>query len=739
MVLTVSNFANSFLMSFNSAASVQAPAATASTPVISSPSAAAPTGPRPRRQFRGDIQAMRAFAVGCVFLNHLWPERLTGGFIGVDVFFVISGFLITTHLLSSLLDRGGLRLRDFYARRIRRLLPMAFLVLAVSAAGVAAFLPVQRWRPNFVELFFSAVYGENLYLVHQAVDYHAANQDTSIAQHYWSLSVEEQFYIVWPLALVAGVWLCRRFFPTRLRLALGLLLASGAGASLAYSVSFTASHQAQAYFFTPVRVWEFAAGGLVAVAAPALTRLLRAAVWVRLPLAGAGWIAMVAAAWIFSPHMAFPGWVALLPVGGAAAVLIAGLGGKVPLLDPLTSLAPVRWLGDVSYSVYLWHWPLIVLAPAVLDAEVRWWHKLAIGIIALILAGLSKPLVEDWGLRTGLLNKSLWRAFAFMLGGMALAAAGAWGGGRLADHLASAESRRLAEFLATDCAGPGALDPANNCPNKLGKPHSVTLGEESIYYRYPDECRREELPHQYEKFSGKLICDYRPDPQAPVDGNQVLMLLGDSHADQWSGPLIEIARARQLRFEALIVAGCPVRQLSDAEHETQTYLWGQNCADASRTVIAEVAKTKPARLVYSLYAKEEPLAPEGDQQTLYNESLGGTWRQLIADGVGEVFVIADVPYNHEVRDLNCYSQRENPAVDCRVERGKALAADPLPGTVPAAADPRVKLVDFTDAFCDAEYCYQVAGEMLVYFDQTHLNKQYALKLRPRLERALFGQ
>ena len=155
-------------MSFDSDASVQAPAATASAPTVSSP---APAGPRPRRQFRGDIQAMRAFAVGCVFLNHLWPERLTGGFIGVDVFFVISGFLITTHLLSSLLDRGGLRLRDFYARRIRRLLPMAFLVLASSAVGVVTFLPIQRWRPNFAEIFSSAVYGENLYLVHQGAVY----------------------------------------------------------------------------------------------------------------------------------------------------------------------------------------------------------------------------------------------------------------------------------------------------------------------------------------------------------------------------------------------------------------------------------------------------------------------------------------------------------------------------------------------------------------------------------------
>lgn len=151
---------------------------------------------------RADIQALRAFAVMAVVINHVWPLGLQGGFIGVDVFFVISGFLISSHLLKSTLTSGRIPLTQFYARRIRRLLPAAFIVIAVSFLATWLWLPLHLQVINYRELFASAAYTENLYLALKAVDYHAAGQASSLAQHYWSLSVEEQFYFLWPLLLM---------------------------------------------------------------------------------------------------------------------------------------------------------------------------------------------------------------------------------------------------------------------------------------------------------------------------------------------------------------------------------------------------------------------------------------------------------------------------------------------------------------------------------------------------------
>ena len=218
---------------------------------------------------RTDVQALRAIAVGAVVLNHLWPNRLPGGYVGVDVFFVISGFLITSHLLKELLSTGRVRLATFYARRVRRLLPAALLVLAVSAVAVWAFLPYTAWSRSAQEIAASAFYVENWALAARSVNYSALNDDATVAQHYWSLSVEEQFYLFWPLLLL-GLYLVavrggRAAARPRRAVAAGVL-AVGA-LSLVLSVVMTVRSPSEAYFVTPVRFWEFALGGLLALGA----------------------------------------------------------------------------------------------------------------------------------------------------------------------------------------------------------------------------------------------------------------------------------------------------------------------------------------------------------------------------------------------------------------------------------------------------------------------------------------
>ena len=227
-------------------------------------SAAAPTisGDAGRRSgVRPEIQGLRALAVVLVVVFHLWPYRLHGGYVGVDVFFVISGDPITSHLAREVEQTGRLRVGRFWARRIRRLLPASLLVLAVSAVTILIWVPQSYWQQFMREIVASAIYVQNWALAADSVDYLAATNVASPAQHFWSLSVEEQFYVAWPLLLVAAVWLAARFGHWSRRSAIIVMLAVIGAASLAYSVIFTTSNPSVAYFSTATRAWEFAAGG----------------------------------------------------------------------------------------------------------------------------------------------------------------------------------------------------------------------------------------------------------------------------------------------------------------------------------------------------------------------------------------------------------------------------------------------------------------------------------------------
>ncbi len=222
---------------------------------------------------RREIQGLRAVAVLLVVLFHLWPGRVPGGYIGVDVFFVISGFLITSLLLREVDRSGSVSLGQFWARRLRRLLPASYLVLAVSAVGTLLFVPRLVWEQFFGEILGAGLYVENWVLAVNSVDYLAAENAPSPAQHYWTLSAEEQFYLVWPLLVLLGIWLARRAtrrsgVPAVPRRAVFAVLAVGVVASLAYSLWVSATNPAWAYFVTPARAWEFGAGALLAFAPP---------------------------------------------------------------------------------------------------------------------------------------------------------------------------------------------------------------------------------------------------------------------------------------------------------------------------------------------------------------------------------------------------------------------------------------------------------------------------------------
>jgi peptidoglycan/LPS O-acetylase OafA/YrhL len=334
--------------------------------------------------FRPDVQALRALAIGLVVLNHLWPNQFPGGYVGVDVFFVISGFLISSHLIREVDGTGRIQLARFYARRVRRLLPAAFLVLVFAVIGAYLVVPRPQWNGYASEVMASALYWQNWLL---ATDPAGHAQFTAVTS-YWSLSVEEQFYLCWPLLLLA-------LFAIKSRRARFVGMATVGAASLVLSIYLTHVAQHFAYLATPVRVWEFAIGALIALGAkfalPAVAANLASL---------AGVVAVVGSALLLGPHSEFPGAVALIPAVGTGLIIAAGTRPIRQWHNPVSSSAPVQLLGDISYSLYLWHWPLIVLAMfafpgAVVAGTLTVPLRLAILAISLVLAYLSKRLVED--------------------------------------------------------------------------------------------------------------------------------------------------------------------------------------------------------------------------------------------------------------------------------------------------------------------------------------------------------
>ena len=345
-------------------------------------------------------------------------------------------------------------------------------------------LPYPRWERGAWEVAASAGYVENWFLASMSVNYSALNDAASVVQHYWSLSVEEQFYIVWPLLLLAALAVARRTGgPTtrrgvraRTTTALVAVVAVVGVLSFAASVIYTIVAPPQAYFATFTRGWEFAVGGAIALFGSRVPLGRTAADIVSL----LGFALIVFAALVYDHTTAFPGYTALVPVLGTAAVILAGEGFASLWHAKVTALRPVQWLGGVSYSLYLWHWPLIVVAPFVIGGEATTLSKLMVLAIALVLAALTKRFVEDAGQSWGYWRGSSRRAFGLMITGMIVITA------LVAGVLATYSARVAADgppddLVASTCEGPSALAPGADCADPFGAADYSVMTKKNEY------------------------------------------------------------------------------------------------------------------------------------------------------------------------------------------------------------------------------------------------------------------
>jgi peptidoglycan/LPS O-acetylase OafA/YrhL len=648
-----------------------------------------------------------------VVLYHYWPRALPGGYVGVDAFFVISGYLITSHLLREVDRTGTVKLWAFYARRARRLLPASIFVLLFVAAGTFLLLPTDLWASTAHELTASGFYVQNLWLASKAVTYSASNDVLSPVTHYWSLSAEEQFYLVWPSLIIISCIVARKWLRDHTTTAVGFTLLLVTLGSFAVSVWATQTHRAAAYFITPTRAWEFGAGALVVLLmrkwSPRLevVRLLR---WL-------GLFGILAAAWLFSGATSFPGYAAALPVGATAAIIIAGDTGRADPSDAVFRLRPVQWLGDVSYSVYLWHWPLLVFAPYVLRHDLRTPELLALLLLCLVISGLSKRLIED-GLR-------FWPRLT-RSPRVTLSAAGV---GMLVIALVSATQiysasvrERQTEALLADvsdsrCFGARAMQDRAACPDVLtALPLAAITKSDSPWAPEPG-CD----PTSSDR--SVLRCYWgtgRP--------SRVVALVGDSHARHWRGALHRIAKAKNWQVIEMLSEGCPATSARSIVFESRPRD-GDLCRTWSSKATAELKALAPDDIITAAFVQQNVFDPRGSGPLGFEQ----VWREWLT--FTRVTVLRDIPTTANRSAPQCLAVNAGNQLLCSNPRPRVLVDDDM---MRAARPMRheVNLVDLSDYFCDDKRCYAVIGGASVYYDYDHMSRQFSASLAAPLLRQL---
>lgn len=650
--------------------------------------------------FRPGIQGLRAVAVLTVLIFHVWPAAMPGGYVGVDVFFVISGYLITGLLLRELERDRTIGIARFYARRVRRLLPASTLVL-VAVALLTFTLPPPQWRGVAWEVVASALYFENWWLAAQSVDYLAADNAPGPLQHFWSLSIEEQFYFVWPLLMIAGGALCaRRNWP--LRPVLGAVLGIVFAVSLALSVHETVHAPQAAYFVSHTRFWELALGGLLAVAGARATISGEAA---KIVAALVGLAAIAASAMLYSGATAFPGYAALLPTLGTALVLMSGSAAARFAPHRLLENRAAMWIGDLSYSIYLWHWPAIVFYRAWTGNVPGLWDGFMLIAVSVFLAALSKHYVEDRFRERGAtpaIARSLAGGFATIL--LCLASA--------AVVFAVIESQRPGELTARNYPGAAALTDAAPVPAGIAPAPPLSQVLEDIAAAYSNGC------HLDIGETEPRVCGYG----AP-DGGFHIMLIGDSHAASWLPAFDKLAGSRGWRMTAHTKSACPM-VLGRLAKDPSCFVWGEN-------MLREVAREKPDLVVLAMSA-DNMIVGGGTREErfpLLVAAMRRTVDALRAEGVS-VAVMRDTP-RFAFDPPTCLSADPG----CTAREADAF---PLPDPMPSAfgRDPAVPVIDMTHAFCADGTCPMVVGNVTVWRDYHHFTQTYAHTLAPALGREL---
>jgi peptidoglycan/LPS O-acetylase OafA/YrhL len=648
-----------------------------------------------------------------VVLFHAGLPLLPGGYVGVDVFFVVSGFLITGHLLRELSATGRIRLAGFYARRARRILPASLVVLAITVLAALVLVPPLQLRELLRDAVATSLYVPNVVFAADGVDY-LAESAPSVFRHYWSLAVEEQFYLLWP-ALLLLVWATARRLPPRAKIRmLGVVLTIVVLTSFAAGVALTPVAQPFAFFLLPTRAWELGVGALVSLA-PAVWpdggRWAAGRDRVRSlgpVLAWLGLAAILAAMVILDGDVPFPGTAAAFPVLGTALVLAGGSAAPGSGPTVVLGIRPLQLLGAVSYSLYLVHWPALVLPQAAAGAShvPPLWITLPIAAACVPVAWVLYRTVEEPARRWRRLTAARPRRTLVAAGAASLAVVGissAAFAGAATIPLATPTAAVNAP-LVRDPVGTGFV-PSNISP-------SLREAKDAIPALSAKGCHR-----GYGSTDGSP-CRFGP------GGAPVIALVGDSHAAQWFPALERWAAGAGFALETYTKSACPaadVVALRDGSPDGACSAWRAE-------VVRRLQADPPALVLLASYGGAHVEDPAGFEAA-WTRGLRSTIDSLTPGG--PVAVVADTPNLRETPAI-CLSAHLTSADECGRPANDALAAPARAAERAAVSGSGASMIDLTEYLCSPDFCPAIIGSTLVYRDAHHLTPDLSERLAPVL-------
>ncbi|WP_163539690.1 acyltransferase family protein [Gracilibacillus sp. YIM 98692] len=642
----------------------------------------------PEKRFRPEIEGVRVLAAFLVAIYHIWLGSVSGG---VDVFFIVSGYLITTSLLSKMIKEGKVNIFEYLLGLMRRLLPLALTVSFFVTIGAIYILPQSRWSDTIPEIFASIFYYQNWQLAFNAVDYLAQNNAASPFQHFWALSLQGQFYVTWPIVIFIAYLIARKILKTPVRKTLLAILSIIFIASLSYSIYITTVNQPWAYFDSFARVWEFSLGGILALLIPYLS-------WKKSVNLIVGWLgfAIISLTGIILPVTdVFPGYAALLPTFGVILVIVSAENASKYGVQRFLGSKPLLYLGSMSYAFYLWHWPLLIFYLSYFGVEqASFIGGVAIILTALVLSFASTKMLETPVRKISVKQSKVRLATVLVCFLLPVVAVGTSWNIHVKETLAEINEETDAE---EELDAPSIHDHIGEAPSgELTPPLLQAPGDLAEFYD-DKECYSSTTDPEAK------IC-YRGNTDNP---DYTVALVGGSHSGHWYPPLKELSESLNFEIELYNKDAC---RFSTNDFDGKL---SESCMEWNDNILEPMLENPPDLIFTTASVAGGSTVPSG---------YIGMWEKL--EGITEVLAVRDNPRMPE-KVPQCIEEKG--FEECTVKR-KYVLSEEIPWEKTENIPDNVTFADLSDYFCDEEACYPVIGDVIVYRDQHHLTATYARTL-----------